>query len=68
MNGGHFPAWKSAMANATLRIPFTPGGEGSQMKSISVVAVLGIDLAKREFAVHGLDAASKAALKRVIAR
>jgi transposase len=52
-----------------MRIPFTLTSEGRQMKSISgVVAVLGIDLAKRVFALHGVDAAGKTVLKQVIPR
>ena len=39
------------------------------MKNISgVVAVLGIDLAKRVFALHGVDGAGKTVLKEVIPR
>jgi len=62
------PLWKSVPVDVTIGTPFI-FQRGDQMNEVKgVVAVLGIDLAKRVFALHGVDRDGKVVLKQVVSR
>ena len=62
------PLWKSVPVDVTIGTPFI-FERGDQMNEVKgLVAVLGIDLAKRVFALHGVDRDGKVVLKQVVSR
>src|SRR5512135_2450746 len=68
MNGTDVPIWMSAAVDVRMAVPFT-SRRGGQMNGLTgVVAVLGIDLAKHVFALHGVDAAGRVVLKQIVSR